>query len=262
MAYQHRNENDHGGIDYRGPQHRIVTRNPAMLALTQRIKCISPFARILLVAGETGAGKELVVRLFNEYCMKNGSRTGGLVLCDAGGTDDHLFSDTLFGHKKGAFTGADKDRVGLVAKAQNGVLFLDEIGDLSLFSQKKLLRLIQTGEYLPLGSDKLETADVFIVLATHKPLRDMVRRGEFRKDLYYRIRMFHIPIPPLRDRKEDIALLARHFAEKFGKEWGIRTAPLDAETIDLLMNYDLGAALLRRPAMRFEVVHVAPSSTG
>jgi transcriptional regulator with GAF, ATPase, and Fis domain len=225
-------------LDPENPEEGIITRSPDMLALKAEVKHISRYAKVFLIAGETGTGKELIAELFHYHCKKNKRRRGRLVSFNAAGTDDQFFSDTVFGHKKGAFTGAETDRDGLIRRAEKGVLFLDEIGDLSLVSQTKLLRLIEKGEYFPLGSDAPVEADVFIVLATHKPLIDLVRRGAFRKDLYYRICANEIGIPPLRVRKADIPLLAGYFAERFAKEWKTPIAALDENALDLLRGYD------------------------
>ncbi|MEW6653564.1 MAG: sigma-54 dependent transcriptional regulator, partial [Bacteroidota bacterium] len=188
----------------------IITKSSSMRAIFKYIEAIARTSLPVLVTGETGVGKELIASSIH----KLSSRKGNLVPLNVAGVDDNLFSDTLFGHKKGAFTGADSDRKGLIEQAESGTLFLDEIGDLSLESQVKLLRLIQDGKYFPLGSDIAKLADVRIICATNKNIDSMKEGNAFRKDLYYRLQTHHIHIPPLRERKGDIQLLINHFLEK------------------------------------------------
>ncbi|MCB0271366.1 MAG: sigma-54-dependent Fis family transcriptional regulator, partial [Calditrichaeota bacterium] len=164
----------------------------------------------VLVTGETGSGKELIAKAIHELS----GRDGEMVAVNVGGVDDTMLSDTLFGHIKGAFTGAETDRKGLIEQAEGGTLFLDEIGDLSPESQVKLLRLLQEGKYYPLGSDVPKKTDVRIVAATHQNLEAMQENAKFRRDLYFRLQAHHIHIPPLRERKDDLPLLVHHFLEK------------------------------------------------
>jgi transcriptional regulator with GAF, ATPase, and Fis domain len=164
----------------------------------------------VLITGETGVGKELIARCIH----KISGVKGNLVIVNVAGLDDNVFSDTLFGHAKGAFTGADQFRRGLVEQAAGGMLFLDEIGDLSAPSQVKLLRLLQEGEYLPLGQDEPKHTDTYIITATNEDLWKLQREGKFRKDLNFRLRTHHIHIPPLRERPDDILLLVDRFLEE------------------------------------------------
>jgi DNA-binding NtrC family response regulator len=145
---------------------------------------------------------------------KTSGVNGAFVTVNVAGLDDVMFSDTLFGHKRGAFTGAEQPREGLIGKAAGGTLFLDEIGDLSPLSQVKLLRLLQGEEYYPLGSDVLKFTDARIIVATNQDLRRLLEKGNFRKDLYYRLCAYQINIPPLRERLEDIPLLLDHFIDE------------------------------------------------
>jgi DNA-binding NtrC family response regulator len=147
-------------------------------------------------------------------------RQGDFIAVNVAGLDDSVFADTLFGHRKGAFTGADQTRTGLAEKASGGTLFLDEIGDLSPASQVKLLRFLQEGEFFPLGSDVAKRSDARIVVATNQELETLQNAGTFRKDLYYRLRIHHVHIPPLRERTEDLPLLLNHFLEKAAKILG------------------------------------------
>ena len=153
------------------------------------------------------------------------------------GLDDALFSDALFGHKRGGFTGADRDRPGLVEQAAGGTLFLDEIGDLSPASQVKLLRLLQEGTYFPIGSDVMKRADIRVLVATNRDLRALQASGGFRKDLYYRLQAHHLHLPPLRERREDLPLLVAHFLAKAAGLLG-RPAPTPPrELVPLLALY-------------------------
>ena len=191
------------------PEHfrAIITANPEMRCLFRYIEAVSPSSSPVLVTGETGTGKELVARAVHALS----GRTGELVVCNVGGLDDTLFADALFGHRKGAFTGAHEVRRGLVERAADGTLFLDEIGDLSPASQVKLLRLLQGGDYLPVGADRSEQARVRVVTATSVDLEMRVDEGRFRRDLYYRLGGHRVHLPALRERREDIPALIRHF---------------------------------------------------
>ncbi len=212
----------------------FVTVNAVIRSLITRIQCIAPMARLVRIAGESGTGKEPIARLLYD----RSGRPGAFVAFNAAGVDDQFFDSTLFGHEKGAFTGATKARRGLVEKAHGGTLFLDEFGDLSPASQIKLLRLIQEGEFIPLGSNQTKKADVQIVVATHRCLRDMVNAGTFRKDLYFRLDGHRIDLPPLRQRRDDIVRLADHFARKVAKEHGLPGPEIGQEVWDLLNRYD------------------------
>jgi Response regulator containing CheY-like receiver, AAA-type ATPase, and DNA-binding domains len=187
---------------------RILTGSPLMLGMFKTIERIAPSPLAVLVAGESGTGKELVSRAIHDLSR----REGAFVPVNVAGLDDSIFADTLFGHMKGAYTGAEGRRMGLVREAANGTLFLDEIGDLGPEAQVKLLRFLQDGEYYPLGSDKPERSSARLVLATNVDLLGKVREGKFRADLYYRLTIHHIAIPPLRARREDIPLLVERFA--------------------------------------------------
>jgi len=188
----------------------IITSSQKMHAIFQYVEVISRSRQPILVTGETGVGKELMACAIH----KLSETKGAFVTVNVAGLDDMMFSDTLFGHKKGAYTGADQSREGLVGKASGGTLFLDEIGDLSQLSQVKLLRLLQGEEYYPLGSDVLKFTDARILVATNQNLLQSVEQGKFRKDLYYRLCAYQINIPPLRERVEDIPLLLYHFIEE------------------------------------------------
>ena len=188
----------------------IQTNNPCMMTIFKYIEAIGPSTHPVLITGETGTGKELAAKALH----KTSGLTGAFIALNAAGLDDNVFSDTLFGHCKGAFTGADKPRAGLVEAAAGGTLFLDEIGDLSLQSQVKLLRLIQEREYHQIGSDFPKTCNARIITATCKNINALSDSENFRKDLFFRLRTHHIHLPPLRDRKDDLELLTQTFLAK------------------------------------------------
>ena len=188
----------------------IITCSKKMRVIFQYAEVISQSRLPILITGETGVGKELMAHAIHKTSGVNGA----FVTVNVAGLDDVMFSDTLFGHKRGAFTGAEQPREGLIGKAAGGTLFLDEIGDLSPLSQVKLLRLLQGEEYYPLGSDVLKFTDARIIVATNQDLRRLLEKGNFRKDLYYRLCAYQINIPPLRERLEDIPLLLDHFIEE------------------------------------------------
>ncbi|MCC6486958.1 MAG: sigma-54-dependent Fis family transcriptional regulator, partial [Candidatus Hydrogenedentes bacterium] len=186
---------------------RIVTGNPAMHAIFRCVEAIAPSSQSILITGETGVGKELLARAVHDAS----GRPGQFVAVNVAGVEESVFSDTLFGHVRGAFTGADTARGGLVERAAHGTLFLDEIGDLGPVLQTRLLRLIQEHEYFPLGSDVAAKTDARIVVATNLDLDTLQRSGAFRKDLYYRLSTHRIAIPPLRERLDDVPLLLGQF---------------------------------------------------
>jgi DNA-binding NtrC family response regulator len=188
----------------------IVTNSATMRPIFQYIEAISSSVRPVLITGETGVGKELVAKAVHTLSNRNGP----FVPVNVAGLDDNVFADTIFGHKKGAFTGAEQARSGLIEKASGGTLFLDEIGDLSTTSQVKLLRLLQDGDFYPLGSDVAKGSNARIIVATNQDLDVLRSTGKFRKDLYYRLCDHHIHIPTLTERLEDLPILVEHFLEK------------------------------------------------
>jgi DNA-binding NtrC family response regulator len=212
----------------------IVTRSRKMLAALQYVEVVAPSRHPVLVTGETGTGKELVGRAIHAL---SGCR-GELVAVNVAGLDDTMFSDTLFGHRKGAYTGADQAREGLIARAAGGTLFLDEIGDLSETSQVKLLRLIEERKYYPLGSDLPKESDARIVCATHRSLESLLSDGRFRRDLYYRLSGHKVHLPPLRERKEDIPPLVDAFLAAAAEEERKKRPTPPAELYTLLSTYD------------------------
>jgi len=192
----------------------FITASPEVRAIFKYIEAIADSPFPVLILGETGTGKELIARSI--HLSSSASRE--LVVVNVSGLDDTLFTDTLFGHSRGAFTGASASREGLITRADGGTLFLDEIGDLGIPSQVKLLRLIQEREFYPLGSDRPNRVDCRIIAATNKNIRDLVASDNFRKDLYYRFMAHQIILPPLRERREDIPLLFNHFLETAARD--------------------------------------------
>ena len=185
----------------------IRTVDKILKSIFKYVEAIASSPKPLLITGESGVGKELIAQAVHNLSEREGS----FVPVNISGLDDNMFSDTLFGHKKGAYTGANTDRDGLIKKAETGTIFLDEIGDLEPKSQVKLLRLLQENQYYPLGSDKSLTSNVRVIAATNADLKEKQRKGEFRKDLYFRLMIHFINIPPLRERISDIPLLVDHF---------------------------------------------------
>ena len=228
----------------------IITASTAMRSIFQYIEAVSNSPRPVLITGETGVGKELVAKAVH----KLSNRKGDFVPVNVAGLDDHVFADTLFGHKKGAFTDAREARSGLIEQAVGGTLFLDEIGDLSTTSQVKLLRLLQEGEFFPLGSDVAKRSSARIVVATNQNLDALQSSGQFRKDLYYRLCDHQIHIPPLRSRREDLPLLAEHFLEKASKTLDKNKPTPPAELITLLSTYHFPGNIRELESMIFDAV--------
>ncbi len=230
----------------------IVTRNKGMRSVFQYLEAVSRSNLPILITGESGVGKELFARAAHQLSR----RQGPLVSVNVAGLDDNVFADTLFGHARGAFTGAAEVRKGMIEQAAEGTLFLDEIGDLSIASQIKLLRLLQEGEYFPLGSDRPKRMQARIVIATHQDLAAKHAAGEFRKDLFYRLRTHHINIPPLRERKEDIPLLFSHFLEEAAAEFGKKVPTVPNELPVLLANYAFPGNIRELKAMVYDAMSV------
>jgi DNA-binding NtrC family response regulator len=228
----------------------IITRNREMREIFRYIEIIGISGQPVLITGETGVGKELYAHAIHKV-----SRCpGAFVAVNVAGLDDTTFSDTLFGHKKGSYTGADSSREGLVGKAAEGTLFLDEIGDLVESSQVKLLRLIQEQEYYQLGSDAPCKSSVRLVIATNRDLKCMVARELFRKDLYYRLCTHQICIPPLRDRLDDIPLLLNQFIKIAANSMGRKIPIYPHELITLLSTYEFPGNVRELQSMVFDMV--------
>ena len=229
---------------------RIITESPKMHALFRHCEAIAETPHPVLITGETGAGKELIA----EALHQESGRSGPFVAINVAGLDDAVFSDTLFGHTRGAFTGAEKSRRGLVESAAGGTLFLDEIGDLGDTAQVKLLRLLEKGEYYPVGADRVRRADTRFLFATNRGIDDLRRCPEFRNDLYYRLRTHHVNLPPLRERPEDIAPLLDHFLARAAGELEKKKPAYHGELITLLSGYHFPGNVRELKAMVFDAM--------
>jgi two-component system NtrC family response regulator len=190
----------------------LIGDSEAMRAVRAMIAKVAPTESTVVILGETGTGKELVARALHDQSLRAAMP---FVPINCGALPENLIESELFGHRKGSFTGADEHRVGLFQVANGGTLFLDEIGELAKAMQAKLLRFLESGEIRRVGENESLTCDVRVVCATHRKLDEMVAGGEFREDLWYRVNTFEIELPPLRDRMEDIPVLARHLAKRF-----------------------------------------------
>ena len=235
----------------------IVTQDRKMLTIFRYMEAIAPTYQAVMITGETGTGKELVARALHNVS----GRSGEFVTVNVAGLDDIMFSDTLFGHGRGAFTGADRERKGLIEMAAGGTLLLDEIGDLSNASQVKLLRLLQEGEYYPLGSDSVKRSNARILVATNSSLEKMIKSGTFRSDLYYRLCSHHIHLPALRERLNDIPLLVEYFSRIVAKELGRRTPTVSADTLDMLVQYGFPGNVRELKGLVSNAVAVSASGT-
>ena len=216
------------------PTYEIVGKSPAIAKVHDLIAKVAPSDNTVLIQGESGVGKELVAR-----AIHTGSRRTELpfVVVDCGMLNENLLQNELFGHQKGAFTGATALKHGLFEVADTGSIFLDEIGEISPIIQGKLLRVLETNTFRRLGSTRDTKVDVRLVAATNKDLFTQSRNGNFREDLYYRLNVFTIHVPPLRDRREDIPLLANHFLQKSGFP-GKEAKGLSDGALDVLTRYD------------------------
>jgi DNA-binding NtrC family response regulator len=229
---------------------KIITRNKKVLSIFQYIESVAKSTQPVLITGETGAGKEL----FAEAIHKSSGREGSFVALNIAGLDENVFADTLFGHLKGAYTGAERARDGLVEMASGGTLFLDEIGDLKQEHQIKLLRLIEAREYFQLGADAPRKSNVRIVVATNRNLKEMSAKDSFRSDLFFRLSAHQIHIPALRERYDDLPLLLDHFLELSSKELGKKKPTPPVELPTLLSTYHFPGNVRELKALVFDAV--------
>ena len=213
---------------------RIIGKSPGMQSIYKRIEQVAPTKTNVLITGESGTGKELIARAIHENSDR---RDNPFVVVNCGGIPDTLIESEFFGHVRGSFTGAVVDKKGLFEAANLGTIFLDEIGELSPILQVKLLRAVQETSFKPVGGTKEIEVDVRIISATNKKLEEEVIEGKFREDLFFRLNVIPIKVPPLRDRKGDVALLAQHFAEKYSQKMGKDIAKLSSYAIDFLNKY-------------------------
>jgi len=214
---------------------RLVGDSPAMRRMLGQIEQVAPTDTMVLLTGESGTGKELVARAIHFSSRRKG---GAFVAVDCGAVAPDLVASELFGHVRGAFTGAVADREGLVQAAGGGTLFLDELGNLPLDLQATLLRVIEDRQVRPVGAGEPVDVDVRFIAATNRDLRALVDEGKFREDLFYRVHVFPVHLPPLRERREDIPLLARHFLSMFSARMHKRIEDFTHEAMDALMQYD------------------------
>jgi len=215
-----------------GTAQNLIGRSGAFMQMLSMVARVAPSQATVLLLGESGTGKELVARVIHEASSR---ANRALVPVDCSSMPENLFESELFGHERGAFTGANSSRGGLVEAASGGTLFLDEVGDIPLVMQVKLLRLLETGTYRRVGSTEQRYADIRVVSATHRDLDQMVAQGRFREDLYYRLSTFPVHLPALRERRDDVALLATALLERVAAK---RKLKLSADALKLLQTQD------------------------
>ncbi len=213
---------------------QIIGNSPALEAVLEQVERVAPTDSTVLIQGETGTGKELIARAIHNLSMRCGRP---FIKLNCAAIPFDLLESELFGHERGAFTGAIAQKIGRFELADKGTLFLDEVGDIPPALQPKLLRVLQEQEFERLGSTRTHQVDVRLVAATNRNLVEMVKRNEFRSDLYYRLDVFPIPLPPLRERREDIPALVEHFVEIYARRMGKEIAHIPAETMSALVSY-------------------------
>ncbi len=228
-------ENEYLQEELRGNYGAMLGESPALKKVLAQIEMVAPTNASVLILGESGTGKELAARAIHDRSPR---RAAALVRVNCASVPRELFESEFFGHARGAFTGAVKDRVGRFELANGGTLFLDEIGEVPLELQSKLLRVLQEGQFEKLGEDRTRTVDVRIIAATNRELEVEMKAGRFREDLYYRLSVFPIELPPLRDRVEDIPGLARHFLQESARKLGLAAPGLTPAQLKELQSYD------------------------
>ena len=213
---------------------QIIGNSPALEAVLEQVERVAPTDSTVLIQGETGTGKELIARAIHNLSVRCGCP---FVKLNCAAIPFDLLESELFGHERGAFTGAIAQKIGRFELADKGTLFLDEVGDIPPALQPKLLRVLQEQEFERLGSNRTHQVDVRLVAATNRNLADMVKRNEFRSDLYYRLNVFPIPLPPLRARRQDITALVEHFVEIYARRMDKRIEHISPETMSALISY-------------------------
>ncbi|HEX9456546.1 MAG TPA: sigma-54 dependent transcriptional regulator [Candidatus Acidoferrum sp.] len=215
-------------------RYQVIGESVPMKALRQQIAVTAPTNGRVLIYGESGTGKELVAHALHVASRRNNQP---FVEVNCAAIPEELIESELFGHIKGSFTGASEDKTGKFQKADGGTLFLDEVGDMSLKTQSKVLRVLEEQRFEPVGSNAAVKVDVRVIAATNKKLEEEIARGSFREDLFYRLNVIPFSVPPLRERPEDIPILARFFLSEFSSAYGRRTKELSAAALDVLMRY-------------------------
>jgi two-component system nitrogen regulation response regulator NtrX len=215
-------------------RHQLVGESTGLKRVTDAIRRAAPTSATVLITGESGVGKELVARAIHRNSLRHRER---FVQVNCAAIPDDLIESELFGHEKGSFTGATEKQIGKFEQADKGTIFLDEVGDMSLKTQAKVLRVLQEGEVERLGSAKTTKVDVRVLAATNKQLEDEIEKGTFREDLYFRLAVIPVFVPPLRERREDIPLLVRHFVDLFSRENNFRPKKITPAAMELLQRY-------------------------
>jgi len=228
----------------------IQSGHKTMRSVFRYVESVAISGQPILITGESGVGKELIAKAVHALS----ERSGPMVRVNVSGLDDNMFADTLFGHVKGAFSGAALARNGLIEEASQGTLFLDEMGDLSISSQLKLLRVLNDGEYYPLGSDRPKRSRARVIAATNQDLQAKIRDGSFRKDLYYRLKTHQVQLPPLRERKDDLPALVDHFLQQAARELQKKAPKVPKELLTLLQTYSFPGNIRELKAMVFDAV--------
>lgn len=213
----------------------MVGKSPHMYEIFSLIETISPYFSRILITGETGTGKELVAKALHNLSPFNEKE---LVVCDTASIPENLVESELFGYVRGAFTGADRDKRGLFEEAHGGIIFLDEIGEIPLTTQSKLLRVLENGQFRPLGSNQYIKVNIRVIAATNRDLKENVKSGKFRQDLYHRLNRVEIHLPPLRERREDISLLIRHLLNIINVKMDKKVSGVSRDVQKLLLKYD------------------------
>ncbi len=230
-----KNNGHHTTLNENYSDNELIGKSEVMMDIFNKIEKISPTDANILILGENGTGKDLIAKAIHKRSLR---AQQPFVKVDVGALTETLFESELFGHKKGAFTDAQEDRVGRFEAANNGTLFLDEIGNISLQQQAKLLSVLQNRQIVKLGTNSSIPINIRLICATNLPLSDLSNENKFRKDLIYRINTVEITVPPLRTRKDDIILLAKHFAKFYGNKYFKSNVEFDEKAISKLLNYN------------------------